>query len=263
MNHTIKFVDRLLLKGRNLQQLGIDSKALPIFESLSRFHSIPKNVTHEARDRMTQLYRKQKNYRLARRALAKTAHQHPDSADLHYKMARLIEKDYHCDPKRAKVHFLRALRLEPKNSRYLSGFGMYSIHFGCRDRGLRALRKAYRLDPDNALVMKRYIKVLQQLHLLKEARRVLLASRFRLGKHEWFQQLFNEHQHTVIRLRQKKNRQTEPLETVSPRILPFLPKTDSDPATKEIEGYRIDGPDVLPAPHLPLRLRRPDQRHAQ
>lgn len=263
MNTTINLVDHLLVKGRALHKLGIAPRALHLLQRLSSFRDLPRAVAHESRLRLARLYAGQKKYRRARRLLATLAADDPQRSRVHYLLARLAAADVRCDPRRALHHFRRALTLDPMNPRYLSALGVFGLQNGKETLALRSLRRAFRLAPTDRVVMQRYLIALQKMHRFGEAKRVLQESRFRLGRVGWFQELLSSFRFCAIQIRQRQQRRQQSRSVNRQlRLLSFPVVTAAEPRDGH-ERVRCDGPAVLPAAHLPLPLRRPDQRHAQ
>lgn len=264
MTRTLPLVERLLLHGRTLHKLGVHTKALRVLARLSKFRNLSEDVTSEIRMRLALIQGKRRKLRQARRHLSAILMQQPDDARYQHLMARLTAVDFHGDPARAAYHYRQALKLDPKNPFYLSAFGIFALRNGKRKIALVALRRAYRLSPDNPTVLRRYIKALQVLHHLTEAREVLLSARFRLGQMGWFQKMHADFQFFVLHHRQKlRQRRQAHLRNDLLCLLPF-PELETCAATAEpVPVLRIDGPAVLPAPHMKTASRRPDQRHAQ
>jgi predicted Zn-dependent protease len=262
MNTTINLAESLLVKGRNLHQLGIAPKALHLLNRLSGFRNLPEHVARETRLRLAQLYCKQKNYRRARRLLAQLAQTEPEQPHHDYLLGRAAAADVRCDPRLALRHYRRCLRLDPHNARYLSAFGMLALGNGRERSALRTLRRAFRLAPTDAVVVRRYLRALRELRRLREARRVLHVSRFRLGKEVWFQNLATEFRFFVLHARQRRQQRRRVVESQQ-CLLPFPVRLWQATPSDEAEFTRHDGPAVLPAPHLTQPRRRSDQRHAQ
>lgn len=264
MNHTVNLVQRLLIQGRNLQQLGLDEKAVSILTQLSHFRDLPSEIATETHLRLTALHSSNHKYARARRHLAVVMAHRPHSPRCEFRMARLSEKDTQSDPRKALLFYRRILKQQPKNPRFLSSFGMFALRNGKERTALGALRRAFRLAPDCRLVLKRYIKVLTQLHRFKEARRVLRSCRFRLTKQQWFQTLYRDFRFLMLQRKQRQNKRQQVQDNASEFacVLPF-PHEERKTASANSEYVRSDRPSVLPAPHLPLRLHRPDQRYAQ
>lgn len=263
MNTTINLVDHLLVKGRALHKLGIAPRALHLLQRLSSFRDLPKAVAHESRLRLAQLHASQKKFRRARRLLATLAADDPQRSRVHYLLARLAAADVRCDPRCASRHFRQALTLDPMNARYLSALGTFGLKNGKEALALRSLRRAFQLAPTDRVVVQRYIKALQKMHRLGEAQRIIAECRFALGRQRWFQDLSSSFRFLKIQLRQRQQRRQQNRIGNQPlRLLPFRTAQVTEPRG-DVERLRCDGPAVLPAAHLPLPLRRPDQRHAQ
>jgi predicted Zn-dependent protease len=262
MKNAINLVRRLLVKGRKLRKLGVSEQALELFRRLAQFRRLPESVARETRRHLAHLYCERRQYRRARRLLAPRLLTDPHEPRWHYLLGRLAAQDVRCEPRQALWHFRRCLKLEPDNPRYLSAFGIFALNNGREKLGLRLLQRAYRLAPASPKVVRRYLKALKKLHRLGEARRLMQMCRFRLSHETWFQNLLAEFQFFMLHVQQRRSRRQRVAST-EPRLLPFVRVRQQLDRGATVEPIRHDGPAILPAPHLPLPQRRPNQRHAR
>jgi tetratricopeptide (TPR) repeat protein len=265
MSRTLHLAQRLLARGRKLHRLGVDLEAFRLLNRLVGFPELPPGAAQEVQERLARLSLKRRRFARVRRHLAALLLRQPQNPKYHYLMSRAAAADPRCSPGRALAHCRRAVQLAPGHAGYLSTLGRLALRQGREEEGLGALRRALELAPDAPRVVRRVARGLSLAGRADEARAVLLAARFRNGTDARFRRLWQDFQFEQLRLRQRRERRAraagQPDE--GPVLLPFVRLEASRPAAEGPEVVRVDGPSLLPAPHLPRPLRRPDQRHAQ
>jgi tetratricopeptide (TPR) repeat protein len=257
MSRTLNLVDRLLAQGRKLQRLGAIQAALRLFGRLTAIHNLPPRIACRVQQHLALIHLRRRHYAKARRHLAALLVHEPDNAAHHYHMARAAAADRRCAPGRALEHCRQAASLAPRNVSYLSTLGILAIRQG-REDGLDVLRRAAALAPHNPRVLERLARGLCLLGRAEEARAALLAALFRNGKDVRFRRLWDAFQFEQLHHRQARARQRKKGDEAGPVVLPFVRLVSQGAA----DDVRVDGPTVLPGPHRPRPLPRPDQRHA-
>jgi Tfp pilus assembly protein PilF len=263
MSRTLNLVDRLLARGRKLHRLGATHDALGIFSRLIALPDLPPAVARLVQVYLARTHLRGRRYARARRHLAALLVHLPNCATCHYLMARAVAADRRCEAGRALEHCRRAVRLAPRHAGYLSTFGLLAVRQGREEEGLDALRRAAELAPDSPRVLRRLARGLSLLDRGEEARSVLLAARFRNGRDARFQRLWDDFRFEQLHLQQRQARRRAAEVDGGPNVLPFLRPVPAQAAAEAPPAARVDGPTLLPAPHQPRLLRRPDQRHAQ
>src|SRR5262249_19357164 len=150
--------DRLLARGRHFQELGRDHDAIDAFRQLTRFASLPANVSEEAQARLAEIHLRRHRPRKARRHLTAALVYQPNSALYHLLMARAIELDRRGDPERALAHYQRSLESSPEQPECLSECGLLQVRQGQSEEGLNNLRRAVELDGDDPELLQRLAK---------------------------------------------------------------------------------------------------------
>src|ERR1700733_8951447 len=112
MSTTLNLVDRLLIRGRSLQEMGRNHDALQTFERLAHFQDVPSEVAEETQVRLGELQLQGRQFGQARRHLTAVLRHHPSNGDAHYLLATALETDDKGDPRRALAHYRRCLKLD-------------------------------------------------------------------------------------------------------------------------------------------------------
>jgi tetratricopeptide (TPR) repeat protein len=258
MSKTLNLVDRVLAQGRKLHRLGATQAALRVISRLTAFRALPPRIARRVQEHLARVHLRSRRYAKARRYLAALLVQDPDNAAHHYRMARAVAAGRRCDRGRALEHCRRAAELAPRNVSYLSSLGILAVRQG-QQEGLDLLRRAAALAPRNPRVLRRLVRGLCLLGRTEEARAALLAALFRNSKDIRFRRLRQDFQFEQLHQCQVRARRRTHKDEAGPVLLPFIRLAAGDSAG----GVRVDGPTVLPGPHQPRSLRRPDQRHAQ
>jgi tetratricopeptide (TPR) repeat protein len=262
MSTTLNLVDRLLKRGRSLQEMGRSQDALHTFERLAHFQEIPSEVAEETQVRLAELQLQRRQFKLARRHLTAVLRHYPDNGDAHYLLATALETDDKGDPRRALAHYRRCLEVDGEQPDCLCACGMLALRLGRRDEGLAHLRRAVELLPDDPETFGQVVTGLCLANEADEARRLLLAARFRNPHDARFVQLWNDFQFQRLRKEQESaaNRRKAEGDAAGPVVLPFTRPEGPRLGRKKV---RQDAPAPLPAPHVPRRARLSGQRHAQ
>jgi Tfp pilus assembly protein PilF len=265
MSKTLNLVDCLLAKGRNLQQLGRGQDALVLFQHLAGFRQLPQQIAEETQLRLAEIQLERGEYQSARRHLTAALAKKPTSARYHFLMATALEGDEKGSDRRALEHYRMSLQLDADQPECLGEAGMLALRVGKVSEGLKWLRRAVELAPDDPEAVARLVEGLQDIGRTEEARLTLRAALFRNPRDGRFRKLWNDFHFLELREEQESTRQARweaGVETEKPVLLPFL-RAISAPAKASGKRVRRDPAAPLPAPHLPRRGRLPYPRHAQ
>src|SRR5947209_4967005 len=112
MSMTLNLVDRLLRRGRSLQEVGRSHDALQAFERLAHFQELPSEVAEETQVRLAELLLQRRQFRQVRRRLTAVLRQHPDHGHAHFLLATALETDDQGDRRRALAQYRRCLELD-------------------------------------------------------------------------------------------------------------------------------------------------------
>jgi Flp pilus assembly protein TadD len=266
MSTTLNLVDRLLRRGRSLQEMGRSHDALQALERLTHFQEVPSEVAEETQVRLAELQLQRRQFGPARRHLTAILRHHPDNGHAHYLLATALEMDDKGDARRALAHYRRCLELDGEQPDCLCACGLLALRLGQRGEGLANLRRAAELMPDDPETLGQVVTGLCLANEADEARRLLLAARFRKPHDARFVQLWNDFQFQRLRKQQETARCRRKAEgdEAGAVLLPFVrPKGLCKALRQGRKKIRQDGPAPLPAPHVPRLARVPGQRHAQ
>ena len=153
-----------------------------------------------------------------------------------------------------------ALRLDPDQSRWWADFGKLLLQVGKPQKGVVALKKAFRLDSDDPAIVARLVEGLCLADRATEARAVLREARFRHPHDSRFRKLWNDFQFQQI-----SDSQFEPAAAPEPVILPFVRRAGLPVAPAAEARWRGASSGWImfkPAPHLPKPAWLPDTKHA-
>jgi tetratricopeptide (TPR) repeat protein len=197
--------------------------------------------------------------------LAAALVQKPTSARYHFLMASALEADENGDDRRALQHYRLSLEFDGDQPEVLSEAGMLALRLGKIVEGLKWLRRAVELAPDDPETVARLVEGLHEIGRPDEARLTLRAALFRNPRDGRFRKLLSDFNFHELREEQEVARESR-WETVEeemkPVLLPFL-RPVSAPAKSSGKRVRRDPAAPLPAPHLPRRGRLPNHKHAQ
>jgi Tfp pilus assembly protein PilF len=264
MNGNLNLVDRLLARGRSLQELGRLDEAADVLNRLTGLEGLSGEVVEQTHVRLAELRLQQQQYRLARRHLAAALLHQPNHPRYHYLMASAVNLDDEADPRRALRHYRKSLRLDPNQPRCRAELGLLSVQLGQTDSGLRDLRRAADMAPDDVDVLEMLLEGLCWCERIEEARRVLQAARFRLPRNGRVQELWSEFEYEQLRRSQavRQPRRLPPRDE-GPVLLPFVRPSGVPSGTAPAAGIvRRDPPSAPSGPHAPPSGRRVSRRRA-
>lgn len=260
-NKTLPIRDHLLRLGRNLFDLGQTQRAARIFERLSSLPELPADLAAQTQYLLAEVHARTQQFRKARRHLAAALAYGPDEVEYHYMMATLIDADDDCEPRRALEHYRTALDLDPEYSQCLADYGACALKAGETREGLKALRRAGELAPDDPEVIETVVEGLRQAGKSDEAKQLLRAALFRNPRASRFRELWNRHQFELLKSQQREIREVNEAPRQGPVILPFVrPERTRRVGRKHV---RRDGPSGTPEPHLPMPTRETSKKKAR
>lgn len=257
MTRTLNFAVHLLNQGRNLQLRGQTQAASRLLSRLSSFRDLPHDLAAETHLRLAELYLQSDQGHRARRQLTAALALEPDNAHYHFLMAEAVDDDEGCDPRRALLHYRRCCKLDPENAEYWCALGLYTLDLGETGEGLKALRRAGALAPDNHEILGAVVKGLREVGAIDEARKLLQTALFRNPRDQRFRDLWAQHQFQLLHAEQQDDEQpAEPHKQRGPVILPFArPTPGVTPLPGGKKQFRHDLPSGTPGPKLPVRRR--------
>jgi tetratricopeptide (TPR) repeat protein len=266
MSRTLSLVDHLFTRSQLLQQLGRSSEALDFLEHVNGLRCQPAESAAETQMQLAQLYLKCKRFVRARHVLGLALKHQPNDARLHYLQATACASGKHADLVLALKHYHRSLKIKPNDATCLAACGLVEIRQGKVKKGLEHCRRAWEQAPDSLVIIKKMIMGFRLAEQPDEARKLLMAARFRNPnsakiRHLWDRFQFHETRRCQQLSRKQSATQNEPRE---PLILSFATgKARNDAAMESQRKCRQDKPEEMSAPRISLRVSKPDQRHAQ
>jgi len=262
MSKTLNLFDRLLALGRNYQQLHRDHEALHILGRLARLPDLPTDIAEETQARLAELNLQRKKPGRAQRHLAAALVHCPDNARYHFLIASALIRDKK-NRARAVRRYRLSLKLEPNQPACLCAYGLLLVRSGQAKRGLELLRRAAGLAPDDPAVIGKLIRGLRLAHEPAEARRVLIAARFRNPHDGRFVRLYNDFMFGRLRRAQARRDRLPVAANDRPMLLPFVRLVgEAEAAAGEPKLLRLDPASPTPAPHTkPRSPRRSDWKH--
>ncbi len=266
MSRTLKLIDHLLARARHLQKLGRSTDALELLGHLEEFRDLPSRFLVDTQFQLADFCLSRRKYVRARRHLKAALKHEPANAHCHFLLATALSSGRNADPQDALKHFLLSLDLEPDQPKCMAACGALEIRQGMKKVGLKHLRRAAELAPDDAEVIRQVVTGLRLANETGEARGLLLAARFRNPGSPEFQGLWNDFYFHRARKAQQlaKTRSAAPQKYEEPVILPFIRLiSEQETSQQPRKIIRKDGSGKMAPPRGDLRVLRPDQRHAQ
>jgi tetratricopeptide (TPR) repeat protein len=266
MSRMLNLVDALLSRSRHFQQIGRQQEARNLLVRLAEFRALPVHAAEEVQTRLAEIALRGRRFKAARRHLKVVLRARPDNARCHYLMGQALSSGSMPNPARALAHYRRALKLEPDHATWQRAYGLLLVEMGQSARGLRQLRRAVEVAPEDAAVLKQVVKGLRLANRTEEARKLVLVARFQNPHDARVLAIWNDLAFHESRKQQELTRrtaETRPTEH-APVILRFTQaKSGAGAGRPTRKLYRQDAAASLGRPHGFLRVRRPDQRHAQ
>jgi tetratricopeptide (TPR) repeat protein len=218
---TLHLAEHLLARGRTLHRLGLVPEAARLFKQLVSFRELPGDIAEQTHRHLAELHLEQGRCRLARRSLAAALAQQPEEAHYHYLMGVAVLEDSKGEPRRALGHFYAALRHDADNAEYQVQFGLLAVALAMPRRGVRALRRAAALAPNDPDVLGRVAEGLRDLGKHREARALLKQALFSHPRDRRFRNLWDRHQFQLLHDRQDAQAKRWTMPADKPVILKF------------------------------------------
>jgi len=249
MSRTLNFAQHILEKGRNLLQQGQTYAASRLLDRLSSHRQLPKTVAEETHFRLAEVHLNNGHLKKARRRLCAALLLNQDNVQYHFLMAKAAWEDENCDPRRALTHYRRCTQLAPRDPAYWCALGLNALDQDEKEEGLKALRQAAQLAPDDYDILSQVAEGLREEGAWEEAKDLLKTAIFRNSGNHRMRELWDHHQFHLLHAEQIK----KPAHKKSPRILPF--KTSMTKITQGAKRIRRDPPSGIPGPKSPAPRR--------
>jgi len=251
VNDTVPLHAHLLRRGELLATLGRARAARALLRRLLRQPEVPSASQAEAHRVLGDLAFAAGRFRQARRHFAAAIGRRPYVAEWYLRYAAAVEGDPKADPRKGLAALRRAICLEPLEPSYWTARGRLAIRAGDMNQARRSFRRAARLHPEKVAVLAEIIDGFVATGCESEARRALIAARFRAPNDAGMAQLWDQFRFDCLRAEQA--RAGRGARGAGDMILPF-PKS-------VVSSTPVEGPSVViradqvsrPRPHL-LRL---------
>jgi tetratricopeptide (TPR) repeat protein len=260
----LNLAQALLSRARKLQKLGREDDAYNLLMRLTDLEALPDYAAEEVALRLAAAHLRRRQFKRARQYLKIALGIQPDNARSHYLMARAFDAGATPNARRALEHYRIAVELEPEHPAWLCRYGLLLARLGRSREALAKLRRAAEMAPDNVPDLKKIVEGMRLANATDEAWRLLLAARFRNPRDSRFLGLWRDFQFQQLRKQQETARPRVVAVAGRPVLLAFVPPKGKPKATRlGDKRVRMDGASGTPPPRSILRVRRPDQRHAQ
>ncbi len=239
MSRTLTFHEAAWASARECAANGRRAEALARLAPLLNSPDTPPQLLLLAHRLAGRVRAAGENYRAARKHLRAAAAMSPQTAEIHYELGVAFERDpYGCD-RRAARRFREAVKLNPREAKYVAALGRALVRINRVRTGVKQLRAAADLAPDSAAVLKVVADGLCDAGRAVEAARVVTKARFLAPAEAKLRHLADEVRYAVAQQGQRRGSKTKV--GVGPTMLPFL----------RIEGGTVRR-DVVsrPAPHV-------------
>jgi tetratricopeptide (TPR) repeat protein len=230
---------------------------------LSRLRDLPPEMATEAQARLAELQWKKRRFARARRHLTAALVHEENNAQYHHLMARILEEDRRGQAALALEHYRCAVELDPDNPTYHVDAGVFALNHGHGEQGLRWLRRAVELAPQDVEAIGRVVRSLQDAGQADEARQTARAALFRNSRDRSFRQLWNDFRFQELHRRQQRVRKRRAIQhaVAEGRVcLSFEQLTVETANGRRV--VRQDRPSRTPAPHFLRLARLSERKHA-
>jgi len=253
MADKINLLQFLLKRGRHFHDLGLNQQATKIFQRLATLPFLSAEAAEEIQHRLAEIRFDQGKYRRARRHLAAALSYQPTNPHYHYMMALATDADPQSEPRRAMAYLKQAVQLDPDHPIYQCEYGLKALSLGRRQAGLRALKKAEQLSPDDPEILDKVSQGLIEEGAWDEARRLLRSAMFRNPRSQAIRSLWQQRQFDFLQAHQQAAREEpeSPQQLKELVLLPFRRLPPTFTAGKKI--LRHDRPAASLKPKRSLR----------
>lgn len=246
MMHALNLFAHVLDRARRYQHNSQYHLAESILLRLARFRDLPDAIAEQIDALLGEGYLRRRRFRAARRHLRAALRRRP-CARTYYLLALALHHDPRGDRDRAACFYRRALRLSPRWVRCLTEAGLLDVARGRTDRGIRLLRRAAALAPDDVTTLTKLVRGLCQSGKPREAHEAVRVALFRAPRCPKVRKLADNLHLSLLRRRQETAR-IAARPDAEPVVLPFMRVVGLPPMAGD--GIRHDGAAALPGPHL-------------
>jgi predicted Zn-dependent protease len=257
VNDTVPLHAHLLGRGELLATMGRARAARVTLRRLLRQPEVPSASQAEANRVLGDLEFAAGRFRRARRYFAAAIGLRPYVAELYLRYAAAVEADPKANPRKGLAALRRAICVEPQEPGHWTARGRLALRAGDTKQARVAFRRAAGLRPETVTVLAEIVDGFVAMGREDEARRVLIAARFRAPNDAGIAQLWNQFRFDCLRLEQARS--SRGARAGADTILPFPePVASCSPVEGRSVVIRADRVS-RPRPHV-LRL-FPVNRH--
>jgi Flp pilus assembly protein TadD len=251
LNSSINLHEQLLTRGRRLLELGSVDAARTILHRLLDQPEVSKRYRAEAHTLLGQIALDFSRFDKARRHYAAAIGLRPFAAEGYVRYAMAIEADPDGNTRKAWLALRRATRIDPEEPRYWTALGRTSLLIGDRTVAGLAFRRAARLQPDCINVLTELVGGYVAMGQFQQAKRVLIAVRFRYPRLAGLAELWKNYRWHALRRRQQRLRMKANSSDES--TIPFPGRSTSVPTSDPSPVVLRADQSSWPRPHV-LRL---------
>jgi tetratricopeptide (TPR) repeat protein len=260
MGRTLNLCDHLLSQGCRYRRVGAQQRALRTFDRIAALRILPNDVAEETQANLAELHLQCGEYAKARRHLTAAISHDPTNAGYYLLMARAHQEDPAGDREQARINFRSGIRRDPDNAIGHCDAGLFALQEGNGDEGIRLLKRAVELAPEDADLLRDVVQGLQRYGHYHEARELATLARFRHSRDRRFLKVWDDCRFgESVRLQQEDATERAPQDTPA-ACLSFLRLTVETPTGRKL--IRRD-PATKPAgPHFLRSARGTEKKHA-
>lgn len=218
MSRMLTFHDAVWASARECAANGRRADALTQLAPLLSSPDTPPHLLLLAHRLAARVHAAGENYRAARKHLRVAAKLAPPTAEIHYELGVAFERDpYGCD-RRAARRFREAVKLNPREAKYVAALGRALVRINRVRAGVKHLRTAAELAPNNAVVLKVVVDGMCDANRAVEAARIVTKARFLAPADAKLRRLADDLRYSVAQQAQRRGAKVG----AGPVALPFL-----------------------------------------
>src|SRR5262245_57089642 len=261
MGRMLNLLESVVTRARHLQNIGRTHDALSLLRRHANQPELPASFAAEAHHLMGELCLNLQKHREARRHLSAALRLQPNDGAIHHLMANAVDRDPEVDARAASRYYRRALELSPNDQALRSDAGLFCVDMGRLEKGLRLLRQAVRLAPDDLDALQSLLVALGEADRFEEARTELNKARFRHGRDPRFLKLVSDLEFHESRYCQRRAKPEIEAGRPAGGVLPFLRIVSADDAgTKTARQFTRRDQASASRPHFGRSARRSDSQ---
>jgi Tfp pilus assembly protein PilF len=248
MTNRLNLHRSLLERGRTLADAGFDREAMSVLEHLSRNEAVDPNTAETAEAALADICLRHGDYQNARRHIQLALVRNPLDPNYHRTLANILDANEDTNHKRTESHYRLAAELGEDDPAFLSEYGTFLCEHGKPVRGLKMLREAARLAPEDVDILEAVVAALVDANHFEEARKLLSQARFG-STHPAEVECLREQMELQITLQRQKCRKAKS-NADEPAVIPF-PQSDREACSP---AFGTEGDSMIIRADFPTRL---------